>query len=291
MTQCVNLEVSRKFMNTNRNKNYIVNYIFIFGILILFLNDQIFKFEFSNYFTGKLSDVCGIIIFPFFLTYIFPKLKQNSVFAAAIIFSFWKSQYSQSLINFYNEISPIQTSRIIDYSDLFVLLLLPIPYYLIKNVHKIDFLTIKKLNPKFIFVISLFIFIAEAPPPSHYFTMNNGNLQCYKCNMKVNHSKDYVLNKLKQNGIEFDTVRLIHYRSVIDSTSGGKKYIKNELIIDNDTLRNISFTIFPLKGNRTQIYFNGADVSQDLRRDDFKLQRKMRKYYRKIVFDEIKRSF
>ncbi|MBP0613097.1 hypothetical protein J8J42_08560 [Chryseobacterium sp. cx-311] len=278
-------------MNTNRNKNYIVNYIFIFGILILFLNDQIFKFEFSNYFTGKLSDVCGIIIFPFFLTYIFPKLKQNSVFAAAIIFSFWKSQYSQSLINFYNEISPIQTSRIIDYSDLFVLLLLPIPYYLIKNVHKIDFLTIKKLNPKFIFVISLFIFIAEAPPPSHYFTMNNGNLQCYKCNMKVNHSKDYVLNKLKQNGIEFDTVRLIHYRSVIDSTSGGKKYIKNELIIDNDTLRNISFTIFPLKGNRTQIYFNGADVSQDLRRDDFKLQRKMRKYYRKIVFDEIKRSF
>ena len=278
-------------MNTNRNKNYIVNYIFIFGILILFLNDQIFKFEFSNYFTGKFSDVCGIIIFPFFLTYIFPKLKQNSVFAAAIIFSFWKSQYSQSLINFYNEISPIQTSRIIDYSDLFVLLLLPIPYYLIKNVHKIDFLTIKKLNPKFIFVISLFIFIAEAPPPSHYFTMNNGNLQCYKCNMKVNHSKDYVLNKLKQNGIEFDTVRLIHYRSVIDSTSGGKKYIKNELIIDNDTLRNISFTIFPLKGNRTQIYFNGADVSQDLRRDDFKLQRKMRKYYRKIVFDEIKRSF
>ncbi|WP_228448779.1 hypothetical protein [Chryseobacterium mulctrae] len=225
------------------------------------------------------------------MTYIFPKLKQNSVFAAAIIFSFWKSQYSQSLINFYNEISPIQTSRIIDYSDLFVLLLLPIPYYLIKNVHKIDFLTIKKLNPKFIFVISLFIFIAEAPPPSHYFTMNNGNLQCYKCNMKVNHSKDYVLNKLKQNGIEFDTVRLIHYRSVIDSTSGGKKYIKNELIIDNDTLRNISFTIFPLKGNRTQIYFNGADVSQDLRRDDFKLQRKMRKYYRKIVFDEIKRSF
>lgn len=277
-------------MITNRNNNLIVNYLFIFGILILFLNDQFFKFEYSNYFTGKLSDICGIIIFPFFLTYLFPKLKHNSIFVAALIFLFWKSEYSQSMINIYNEISPIQTSRIIDYSDLYVLLLLPIPFYLIKKNRIMEFLKIKRLNPNLVFVISLFIFIAEAPPPSHYFTMNDGNLQCYKCNIKVNHNKDYVLTKLKQNGIKFDTIKPIHYRSVIDSTSGAKQYIKNELIIDNDTLRNISLTIFPLKGNRTQIYFNGMDVSRDLRRDDFKLQRKLRKYYRKIIFTEIKNS-
>ena len=113
-------------MNSIRDKKLILNYIFIFGIVILFLNDHFFKFYYSNFLTGKLSDICGIIIFPLFLTYIFPKLKERSVFLACTVFIFWKSEYSQSLIDLYNKYSFIQTSRIIDYSDLLVLILLRI---------------------------------------------------------------------------------------------------------------------------------------------------------------------
>jgi hypothetical protein len=276
-------------MNTNRNKNLIANYIFVFGIIVLFLNDQIFKFQYSNFITGKLSDVCGIIIFPMLLSYFFPKLRENSIFIAAAIFAFWKSEYSQGLINLYNQYSFIETSRIVDYSDLFVFLLLPIPYYLIKNDKILEKIKLERINPKLILFPSIFIFLAESPPPSHYYTMNNGNLKCYKCNITVNHNKDYVLNKLRSNGIEFDEITPIHYRSIIDSISGAKKYFKKELIIDKDTLRNIDLTIFPLRDNKTRIYFNGMDVSQNLQTDD-KLEKKLRKYYKKLIFNEIKQT-
>lgn len=271
-------------MKSIRNKNLILNPVFIFGIIILFLNDRIWKVEFSNFITGKLSDVCGIIIFPLLLTYLFPKLKQNSIFLAAGLFVFWKSEYSQILIDLYNEISPIQTSRIIDYSDLFVLFLLPIPYFIIKNIEKLERISFKVLNQRLVFVFSLFALIATSPPPSFYYTMNEGNLQCYKCNIKVNYDKDYVIDKLKQNGIEFDSIQPIFFPG-IDSTK--VKYFKKELIIENDTLRNIDLTIFSLKNDRTQIYFNGMDVSENLQNDK-KLERKLRRYYKKIIFNEIK---
>lgn len=276
-------------MKAKRNKNLIINYIFILGILILFINDQFLKFYYSNFITGKLSDICGIIIFPLFLTYIFPKLKENSIYITFLIFSFWKSEYSQSFINLYNEFSPIQTSRIIDYSDLFVLILLPIPFYFIKNIEKFQNIIIRKLNPKLVFTPSILIFISESPPPSYYYTMNKGNLQCYKCNIVVDYNIDCVLKKLRKNGIEFDSIKPIPYRGIIDSTSLTKQYIKKELIIENDTLSNINMTIIPLKNNKSEIYFNGMDVSQNLR-TDVKLKQKLIKYYKKLIFKEIKKS-
>lgn len=276
-------------MTTTRNKNLIVNYVFILGILTLFLNDQFFKYQYSNFLTGKLSDIFGIIIFPMLLTFSFPKLKENSIFAAAGIFIFWKSEYSQSLINFYNKYSFIETSRIIDYYDLFVLLLLPIPYFLIKNIDQLEKIHLKKINPKFIFIPSIFVLVAESPPPSFYYTMNKGNLKCYNCKMTIDKSQQFVLSNLKQNGIEFDSIMPILYRSGIDSLSGGKRYLKKELIIDDDTLKNISFTIFPIKENKTKIYFTGMDVSEKLSRNP-KIEKELRKHYKKMIFNRIKQN-
>ena len=117
-----------------RNKYYILNLVFLVGLLALFLNDHYLKFKFSNGLTGKLSDVAGIIIFPLLLAFLFPKLKQFALLTATALFVFWKSPLSQGLIDFYNENGFLQTSRIIDYTDLWVLVLLPIPYYIIKKI-------------------------------------------------------------------------------------------------------------------------------------------------------------
>ena len=40
--------------------------LFLVGLGILLLNDFYLKYAFSNAFTGKLSDVAGLFIFPFF---------------------------------------------------------------------------------------------------------------------------------------------------------------------------------------------------------------------------------
>ena len=41
-------------------------------------------------------------------------------------------------------------------------------------------------------------------------------------------------------------------------------------------------TIFPLKENKTRIYFNGMDVSQNLQSNE-KLEKKLRKYYKNVA--------
>lgn len=271
-----------------RNKNLILNYIFIIGILILFINDQFLKFAYPGLITGKLSDVCGIIIFPLLLTYIFPKLRENSVWVAMLIFAYWKSSYSQNLIDFYNQFSPIETSRIIDYSDLLVLALLPIPYYILKKDRLIELISIKKVHPSLIFIPSILILIAKTPPKSYFYTKTNGNLKCFKCDININQSQNDIIDKLGRNGIIFDSIEPVYLRGVIDSLDGVKRLFKREMIIDKDTLRNIDVTLVPLKKNKTKLYFNGMDVSENL--SDENLVKDMRKYYKKIIFEEIKRK-
>jgi len=255
---------------------------------MLFVNDQFLKFKFPGVITGKLSDVCGIIILPLLLTFLFPKWREKSVWITLLIFTYWKSGYSQSLIDFYNQFAPIETSRVIDYSDLWVLFLLPIPYHILKNHQLIASCSIKKVNPYFILFPSVLILTATSPPKSYYYTRTDGNLACFRCNINIDLSQDEIIKKLAQNSITFDSINQIQVRGVIDSLNGSKKLFKRELVIGKDTLKNIDVTLVPLKKNKTKIYFNGMDVPENL--SDEKLEREMRKYYKKIIFDELKRK-
>lgn len=267
----------------SRNKILITNFIFLIGILILFLNDQLFKFSFSNFLTGKISDILGLIIFPFLLTYLFPKLKEYSVFLAALIFAFWKSEYSQNLIDFYNSVSPIETSRVIDYSDFLALFFLPIPFILIKNSEKLQKISFQTLNDKLLLIPIFLILIAETPPIDYYYSQSDGNLKCYNCTAKVKYSTNDVIKKLKKKGLVFDSIQPIYIKGIVDSTS----YLcfKKELILGNDTLRNLDIALRPLKKNKSKIYFNGMTVSKSLTNEE--LKKKLRKYYEKLIFNEI----
>jgi len=271
-------------MEEKRNKDLIQNPVFIIGILMLFVNDQILKFQFPSFLTGKLSDVLGIVTFPLLLTFIFPKLKENSVFFAYIIFAFWKSEYSQPLIDFYNQYTFIQTSRIIDYSDLLVFIFLPIPYYLIKN-NSLNSFKAEWINSNLILMGSLFILIAESPPINYYYSKNNGNLQFSHCNMTVHCSQPELIEKLGFNGVKFDTIRVMKVRNLADSTTTVKKYIINQMVLEKDTLRDLDFTMITRK-KRTEIIFNGMNVPQDL--NDEELKGKLKKYYKKLVINELK---
>jgi len=98
---------------------------FLICLSLLLLNDFFLKTIFHNYLTGKLSDVCGLFIFPIFWSVFFPKHKAQVFFATALLFSFWKSPYSNSFIEFFStSFFPIQ--RIVDVSDLIALAMLPI---------------------------------------------------------------------------------------------------------------------------------------------------------------------
>lgn len=59
---------------------------FIAGLLLLLLNDFYLKANFGNAFTGKLSDVAGLFIFPLFWAVFFPAHKKVIYLSTALFF-------------------------------------------------------------------------------------------------------------------------------------------------------------------------------------------------------------
>ncbi len=72
--------------------------LFILFLVLLLVNDFYLKGAFHNALTGKLSDFSGLFIFPIFWSAIFPKRKALIFIATALLFAFWKSEYSTGLI-------------------------------------------------------------------------------------------------------------------------------------------------------------------------------------------------
>ncbi len=277
-------------MKAHRNKYYILNYVFIICVLILLFNDHYFKFIYSNWVTGKFSDIVGIIILPLLISYIFPRLQDLAILVSAITFIFWKSPLSQNLIDLYNDLSVLQTSRVVDYTDLFVLIFLPFPYYIIKKIDNLNWIKIHKANPVVILLPTFFSLMATSPPPSYYYTKTDGNLKCYKCNFIVGYNQDEIVEKLKKLDIVFDSIAPIDsiaLKRVPDlKNENAHVYRLNSLVIDKDTLRNLDFTMRTVKKGKTKIYFNGMTVSNDI--STLKLEIKLREYYKDILFKELK---
>jgi len=277
-------------MKTTRNKYFLLNFVFLFCLFILLLNDHYLKYQFSNWLTGKLSDIVGIIMLPLLIAYVFPKLKQHSIWISVLLFAFWKLPFSQGLIDLYNEYSWMPTSRIVDFTDFYALLFLPVPYFIIKRIDSFHLLKLNNVNPLWIFFPTVLTFMATSPPPSYYYTRSNGNLQCYKCHITVNYSQDEIVEKLQKLDVVFDSIAPIDTLALVRVPVLRKQnvnaYRLNQLIIDKDTLRNLDFTMRTIKDGKTRIYFNGMQVSDDI--SSMKLENKLRKYYKRMLFKELK---
>lgn len=89
------------------------------------MNDFVLKQQIHNGLTGKLSDFSGLFVFPLFLTALFPKLRSYIYVLVAFTFIFWKSSYSQPLVESWNNLSFFAIGRTVDSGDLFALLVLP----------------------------------------------------------------------------------------------------------------------------------------------------------------------
>ncbi|MGH1433070.1 MAG: hypothetical protein ACRBG0_01275 [Lewinella sp.] len=103
----------------------LLNYVFLFALMVLVLNDHFWKAIYANALTGKLSDFAGLILLPLCLAYVFPRLKERAVLGSALFFLFWKTPLATPFIEWYNLITPIPISRVVDYTDYIALLILP----------------------------------------------------------------------------------------------------------------------------------------------------------------------
>lgn len=154
---------------------------FLIGLVLLLLNDFIFKEIYGNWLTGKLSDFAGLFIFPLFWTAIFPKNKNKIFLLTAVFFIFWKSPYSQSLLDSWNQFMFVDIARVVDYSDLMALIVLPLAYFYFEEKEDMKFL---KVNPFFPLVVSSFAFVATSLPPEVYESVKNYSFSCSKDELK-----------------------------------------------------------------------------------------------------------
>ncbi|WP_299556132.1 hypothetical protein [Seonamhaeicola sp.] len=272
-------------------KYFLLNYVFVFGVILLFLNDHFLKYQFSNWFTGKLSDFIGLLIFPCFLSFIFPnRIKLNVVFTG-LFFVFWKSSYSQGLIEFYNSIALIKITRVVDYSDLIALLVLPLSYYLLTNKDILSRYAFGKIeiNPLVVLLPAIIVFMATSPPYWHGFRYSEGDIQFFKNTIKVRMSQEDVLKTMERYNIE----------AVIDTSYKDNPYSDgpiqkmgfyhiNELVIDTDTIIDLKFSMVSFKEDKTKIFINAMKVSEDIKEDEVKGE--LRKYYKKLLRKYIKKS-
>lgn len=138
---------------------------FLISLLLLLLNDISLKYEFHNGLTGKLSDFTGLFVFALFLIVLIPQYKIYVLVFCRLFFTWWKSVLSTPFIDAWNDLMPIPIDRVIDYSDLSALLVLPISF-IVSNKQYDPIIRYRRFWINFIGVTSLFAL--QAHPGTHY---------------------------------------------------------------------------------------------------------------------------
>lgn len=242
------------------NKREFTSLGFIFGLTILIVNDFYLKNSFGNWFTGKLSDFAGLFIFPIFWTILFPRFKDKIYFATSIIFIYWKSEFSQSLIECINNYSYLKVYRTVDLTDLLALSILPISYLYCQKNEK----TFIQIKPIFIVGLSSFAFMAT----SYSSDVDYKKTYVFNYSFQTLKAKIYYLNGIS-NHYEEDK------ENYIPNSSG--KYKINKFNLDTisstevpinefskDTMDLFIYDDFCFKGYSAKIIISGTNENSKL---------------------------
>jgi len=143
----------------------LISWPFILCLGLLLLNDFYLKAAYHNLLTGKLSDICGLFIFPIFWSVLKPKYTSGIFIGTALFFIYWKSECSQSFIDFFSAtFFPIE--RTIDITDLLTLPILAAAWFSLKN--DLEHVKVagwqRKCNPYIIAALTLFSFYSTSKP-------------------------------------------------------------------------------------------------------------------------------
>lgn len=175
------------------DKINITNFWFLIALFVLLINDFFLKACIGNWVTGKLSDFAGLFVFYVFLTYLFPRYKRSIFLGTAILFTVWKSPYSQPIIDYWNLLPVFDVSRVVDYSDLLALLVLPVAYWFVLNGHRLRWV---RLSPVIPILMSVFAIVATSVSPGTDFSNNPVEYL-----VKID-DKEQFIQRLEENYIE-----------------------------------------------------------------------------------------
>jgi hypothetical protein len=178
---------------------------FLAALLLLLLNDCALKQLFPGVLTGKLSDFAGLFVFPMFWAAFAPRRRTFAYASTALCFIFWKSSYSQPIIDCWNALPFFNIRRTVDPTDLLALSVLPLSYrYTARRLllpAPVTRPAIRKIAGYVFVFVSLFAFAATTMKDDH---MVSGDRE-YEFRM----TKDELLHHLEK---DIGLIYVNHYR-------------------------------------------------------------------------------
>lgn len=100
--------------------------------MVLIINDLYLKAACPCWLTGKLSDFTGLFVFVLFWARFFPRYRVSIYMLTALTFVWWKSPFSAGFIDSFSSVF-YGIDRVVDATDLWALLVLPIAYFWIEK--------------------------------------------------------------------------------------------------------------------------------------------------------------
>lgn len=278
-------------------RNQILHPIFIGCLLTLIINDFYLKPVFANALTGKLSDFSGLIVFPIFIAFLFPKTQKWISILTGILFIIWKMPVTTPLIDIFNKTMPFKIQRIIDYSDYWALLVLPITHLILNQDRqiKINSTKILKLSKLLVATVSFFAICATTVPPA--VEVPKGTIYIGK-KYTIKKSKNEIIEAIKSLGYNVN-----YHKNLDDSTNTGRYRTRkipyyqtdNIVIYDNnsnpiDTILNIKYTMFEPKENKTKIEIINVTLSEDGNIQRWQTLKFLRKQYKNLLKEQVIRK-
>ncbi len=120
-------------MNNSQATRLWLHPILLVSLALLLINDHYLKEAFPGVISGKLSDIAGLICWTWFwLTLLANRRVEvhiTAVLVTAVGFVWWKSPLSDAFIMQWNTFMPYSIGRVVDYTDLLALAVLPVVLY------------------------------------------------------------------------------------------------------------------------------------------------------------------
>lgn len=259
-------------------EKHLFRILFLASIFLLLINDLYLKYEYHNYLTGKLSDFAGLFAFPYFFSCFFPKKAKQIYIISGILFVIWKSHFSQPIFDFAHSYG-VGIDRIVDYSDLISLLIIPVSYIYSKTDFE-QILRPNKILKPIIISICCFAFIATSLP-KHIEDIPA------KSELKIDVPSEFNKVKSKLHIYERNSIYPTYYRIEIPEK---KAHITTYIKVDSINLETTRImldciTSFTVEGN-------GFIFSSGIDEDDVKYIKKLSEREIEQLFSEqIKKQF
>ena len=122
-------------MPNNTARFRLTHPLFLISLIVLLLNDYWLKYAATSVVTGKLSDFAGLLVMAWLLSAFWNRKAVLIHAGTGMLFIVWKLPLSTPGIQFLQQ-HAIPVNRVIDYSDLWALIVLPLSYYIGRNTSR-----------------------------------------------------------------------------------------------------------------------------------------------------------